>query len=164
LFAIITIVKEFTRPSDTTAYTAGDVISDSTTTTTMQATGNFARVNAGSGYITRARLTTDKKSITPRIRVHVYNATGATLAADNVAWKDVYGDESITVGYFDMPAMITGTDTTNSTTSYSENPSINMEFVCAASNRNLYFVLEALDAFTPASGEKFSLRLWGDLN
>lgn len=156
------ISTEFTRPANPTAYTAGDVVSDNATATTMQALANAARVSGGSGYVTGIRITTDKKSITPRIRVHLFNTTGADVAADNAAWKSIYADVSKYVGWWDMPAMITGTDSTNSTNSISEDLTLRLPYTCAATS--LYYVLETLDAFTPASGEKFTVTVFVDRN
>lgn len=156
------IATEFTRPSDTTAYAANDVVSDSTSATTMQALANAARASGGSGYITGVRVTTDKKSITPRIRVHFFNTTGATLAADNAAWKEVYADASKRIGYVDLPAMTTAADTTNSDMSRTLDLGVRIPYTCVATS--LYYVLEALDAFTPASGEKFTVTIFADRN
>jgi len=156
------ISTEFTRPADTTAYAANDSVSDSTSSTTMQALANAARVSGGSGYITGIRITTDKKSITPRFRVHFFNTNGATVTNDNAAFKTAYADISKYVGYWDMPAMITGADTTNSTDSRSVDLTMRIPYTCAATT--LYFLLETLDAFTPASGEKFTVTVFLDRN
>lgn len=152
------ISVEFTRPSDTNAYAIGDVVSDSTSATTMQAIANAARVSGGSGEIMGIRLSTDKKSINPRIRVHFYSTNGATVSADNANWQDKYADVGKRIAYYDMPAMTTGADTSNSDMSRSVDMTMQIPYVCAATS--LYFVLETLDAFTPASGEKFTLTVF----
>lgn len=159
---LLMIATEFTRPSDTTAYAANDVVSDSTSATTMQALAAAARSTGIGGYITGVRVATDKKSITPRIRVHIWNTNGATLAVDNAAWKDLYADSSKRVGYVDLPAMITGADSTNSDNSRSLDLALRIPYTCAATS--LYYVLETLDAFTPASGEKFTVTIFADRN
>lgn len=156
------ISTQFTRPSDTTAYAAGDAVGDSTSALTMQALANAARVSGGSGYITGIRINTDKKSITPRFRIHLYNTNGATLSNDNAAWQDRYADNSKYVGCWDLPAMRTGADSTNSTNSYSEDMSVRIPFTCAATS--LYYVLETLDAFTPASAQGVSVSVFADRN
>lgn len=160
----ISLSAEFTRPADTTAYTANDAVSNSTSSTTPVEIANFARVNGQSGYIVGARLTTDKKSITPRIRVHLYSVNTATLSVDNAAWQDKYADISKRLGSFDLPAMSTGADTTNSDISRSMDFTVRIPFKCASDSRSIYYVLETLDAFTPASGQKFTLTLNGELN
>lgn len=156
------IATEFTRPSDTTAYAANDVVSDSTSTTTLQALLLAGRVTGEGGYITGIRVATDKKSITPRIRVHLWNVAGATVAADNAQWKDLYADSSKRVGYIDLPAMITGADSTNSDNSRALDLALRVPYTCAATS--LFYVLETLDAFTPASGQKFTVTLFVDRN
>lgn len=158
----VSVSVEFTRPANATAYTAGDVVSNDAATTVPMNFASFARVTGGAGYIVGARLITDKKSITPRIRVHLFNAADPTLAADNVAWKELYAEEAKRIGQFDLPAMTTGTDATGSTMSRAEDLTLRLPFI--AVSRSVYAVLEALDGFTPASGEKFTLTLIGELN
>jgi hypothetical protein len=160
----VSVAVEFVRPADTNAYAVNDVVSDSTSATTVQALANFARVNGGTGYVTGARLTTDKKSVTARFRVHLFNASNPTVAADNVAMKRLYADESKYLGSFDLPAMSTPADTTNSTDSVAADLTIRVPFVAGGATRSIYYVLETLDAFTPASGQKFTLRLNGELD
>lgn len=155
---------EFTRPANTTAYTAGDVVSNSTSATTLITLANAVRVNAGTGYIVRVAVTTDLKSITPKIRVHFYNASDPTVSVDNAAMRHLYVDNAKRLGYVDLPAMTTGTDTTNSTMSMSVNDTCRLAVVAGASTTSLYAVLEALDAFTPASGQKFTLTVFTDCN
>lgn len=162
--SVIAVAVEFTRPGDTTAYTANDVVSNSTVTSALNQVPNFARVNGGGGYIVGARVSTDKKSITPRIRIHLFNASNPTVAADNAAWRDSYADASKRLGYFDMPAMSTGADATNSDMSRSLDMTLRVPFVAAAGTRSIYYLLETLDAFTPASGEKFTVTLYGDID
>jgi len=155
---------EMTRPANTTAYTAGDVVSDSAIATSLLDFVDFARVNGGTGYIVGARLVTDKKSITPRFRVHLYNASNLTVAADNAAFDSRYVDAPKRIGWFDLPAMTTGTDTTTSTESASQDMTIRLPFVAAGGMRFLYAVLEVLDAFTPCSGQTFLLSLIGEID
>lgn len=77
------VSQEFTRPADTTGYSINDVVSNNTSTTTPITLANSVRINGGSGYIVRASITTDKKSIVPQFRVHLFNANDATVSADN---------------------------------------------------------------------------------
>lgn len=159
---MVRVAVEFTRPADTTDYAIGDVVSNNTTTTTPMTFANFARVSGGTGYITGARLETDKKSIVPAFRVHLFNAA-PTVAADNAAWKELYADASKLIGSFDFAAMATGADTTNSTMSKTENMGLRIPFIAVAS-RSILAVLETLTVFSPANAQKFLLTLWGDLN
>lgn len=166
--ALIKVSTEFTRPADTAIYTAGDVVSNSTSATTFMAFSSLGRVAAGSGYIVRASLTTDKKSITPRFRVHLFNALNSALStavpADNVPLIEKYADASFRLGSFDLPAMATAADTTNSDMSRAMDNTLRHPVTFAAASQTLYAVLETLDAFTPASGQKFRLTLVLDAN
>lgn len=154
------ITKEFTRPSDTNAYGANDVVSNSTSATTLQELANIATSEGGSGYIVGARLSTDKKSITPRMRVHLFNASNPTVSADNANHQDKYADHEKRLGYVDLPAMTTAADTSNSDMSRSFDLStLRHAFKCAAGTSSIYYSLETLDAFSPASGQKFKLTL-----
>jgi hypothetical protein len=161
---LVSVSGSFTRPADTTAYAIGDVVSNSTGGTTLLSIAGCARVNQGSGYIVGARLITDKKSITPRFRVHVYNASNPTVAVDNAAMDIRYADISKRIGSFDLPAMSTGADSTNSTSSQAQDMALRVPFVCAAATTTLYFLFEALDVFTPSSGEAFTLVIYADQN
>lgn len=161
---LIHVSAELTRPADTTAYTAGDVVSNNATTTTPVQLANIFRVAGGSGYIRKLKISTDKKSITPRFRLHFFNASTITVSADNAPFKEVYADTSKRLGYYDMPAMTTAVDTTNSDMSRTLDIDVSMEVNAAAGSRDLFVVYEALDAFTPASGQKFMLSVALDNN
>jgi hypothetical protein len=161
---LITVATEFTRPADTTAYTAGDVVSNNATTTTPINLASIFRVAAGSGYITMIRVSTDKKSITPRLRLHFFNAADATLAGDNLPFKELYAEGAKRLGYWDMPSMSTAADSTNSDMSRTLDMSVRMPVKAGAASQSLYVVLEALDAFTPATAEKFTVTVALDNN
>ena len=160
---IVRVTGTFTRPADTTAYAANDVVSNSTSSTTLVTLSSAARVNAGTGYIVGCRVATNKKSITPRIRVHVNNASNPTVAADNVQAKTVYADISKRIGSFDLSAMATSADTTNSDMSAATDWTLRIPFKAAADTA-LYVWLETLDAFTPASGDSWTVELLVDQN
>jgi hypothetical protein len=163
---MVPISAEMTRPAagDVNAYITGDVVSNSTTTTTPIQLTNIFRVAGGSGYIVKIRIVTDKKSITPRLRVHFFNANTATLAGDNLPYKEVYADSAKRLGYWDMPAMTTATDTTNSDMSRTLDLTCRIAVTAAAASRDLFVVFETLDAFTPASGQKFNITVVMDNN
>jgi len=157
------ISAAFTRPANTTAYTAGDVVSNDATTTTLLEIPAIGRRPGATGYITGVILITDLKSITPSIKLKFFNASTATVAADNAASKELYADASkVAAGAITMPAMTTPADTTNSTLSKSEDMTLRVPFKCAADSQSLFVLLEAVDAFTPASGQGFTLVLFVD--
>ena len=161
---LVRVSVEFARPAGTGTYTANYVVSNNGTTTTMMEFANFARLAGGDGYIVGAKLITDKKSITPRFRVHLFLDNTAVVSGDNAAWQEKYTDSAKRIGYFDLPAMTTGADTTNSDMSRSLDMTLRMPFFVGVASRSVYAVLETLDAFAFASAEKFTLTLYGDLN
>jgi hypothetical protein len=152
---------EFTRTTGTTGYHANDAV--------LPAAGgiveipNVGRINAGSGYITEIRCSTNLKSVTPRFRIHLFNASNLTISADGAVWQDLYADIAKRVGYYDMPALSTAADATNSDMSRSMDTSMRLPFVCVAGT-SLYYAIETLDAFTPSDSEKFSISLYVEQN
>lgn len=159
----IAVVRvEMTRPDNATAYGVGDAIAP--TPTALIEFPNFAAVAGGSGYLVGFMLTTNLKSITPAIRVHVYTASDPTLNPDNDTWEDDYVDESKkAINYFDLPAMYTPVDATNSTQSTAEDQNLRIPFKCAAGSRSLWLAYETQTIFTPANLQKFIGTLKGDV-
>lgn len=153
------VTATFTRPANTTAYTAGDVVSDNASTTTPITLADVVEADGGSGNIVAARLSTNVVSLTPRIRVHLFNAATATVSADNAARRETYANASLRLGYFDFAAMISGADTGNSDMSYAQNMALAVPIKAASTSTTIYAVLETLDGFTPASGQSFTLTL-----
>lgn len=162
--SVVRVSGTFTRPANTTAYTAGDVVSNNATTTTPLTLSGVTRANGQSVYLMGLRIETDQKSITPRFRIHFFSTSGATVAADNAAYKELYADASLRRGHVDLLAMTTATDTTNSTMSRSEDFTIRRPICLATADTALYVVLETLDAFTPTSGESFTVIALFDQN
>jgi len=144
------------------AYAAGDIVSDSSTTTTPLALAAIMRVSGGTGYIVGFKLTANVKSITPRIRIHFFNANTTTVSGDNLAYKELYADASKRLGYYDMPAMITAADTANSDMSRAID--FSMRIPIKAVTQIIYAVFETLDAVTFGAGAKMTLTAWVDNN
>jgi len=146
---------EITQTSGTIAYAANDVVG---TITEMPL---FARVAGGQGYITEIRIATNKKSITPRFRIHFFNASNPTTAADNAQHEDVYADTAKRMGYLDLPAMTSAAGTASTDMSRSilsgGGAGIPKPFVCAATTQSTWVLMETLDAFTAGSLEKFTV-------
>ncbi len=162
------VSDEFARPADTTAYTAGDAVSATTSnsgTTPLRGLA-VARVNGGTGYITKIRLWTDLKTCVARIRVHFYTvaAPATAVVGDNVPMTLAWANRAQRVGSVDLLAMATETDSTNSTAAHTLDASTRLAYQCAAADNNIYYRLETLDAFTPANAQNFFLELSGENN
>jgi len=155
------VAVTLTRPADTIAYAAKDAVSNSTSAPTVLTFADMARINAGSGYIVKARLMTNQSTNTARFRLHLYHTT-PTAINDNAAHTLLWANRVNRIGYVDLPAMQTegsGSDAANS-----QNDTIRMPFVCAAGGRSVFALVETLDIFTPANGQIFYIELTPDQN
>lgn len=151
----------FTRPADTTAYAAKDAVSNSTSAPTVLTFSNLARVNAGSGYITKARVMTDQAANVARFRLHLYH-TAPTAINDNAQHTILWANRANRIGFIDFDAM--QTEGTGSDAANALNSTIRLAFVCAAASRTIYGLLETRDAFTPANGQNFLIEITSENN
>jgi hypothetical protein len=116
---------------------------------------NIARVAGGSGYIVKARLTTDQKAETWQCRIHLFNTPVAAIL-DNSLYTFLWANRQYRVGYIDLPALSTedssGSTGANAlavpTTSSAMLP---LKFICGAGDADLYFMVETKGVFTPGS-------------
>lgn len=153
--------SEMTRPSNTTAYAALDAVNNSTTAgqQTLIEIPNIARVAGGSFLITGISLYTDLKNISPDFRVRLYNASDASIPVDNDLTTLLYANRSKFIGYVDLDTMINGGDTVNSTSSFAQKQGNLLTGVCASGQTSIWALLVTKTAFTPASGQKFTLKV-----
>ncbi len=162
----IVVGDETTRPADVLIYAAGDAVSAtvSDTATTVLRSLAVARITAGSGYLTKFRLWTDQAACVARFRVHFYTVAAPTgpVVGDNVQMTLLYLNKAQRIGTVDMPAMATGA--AGSTAANGLDCATRLAFKCAAADLNLYYRLETLDIFTPASAQKFYLEVASENN
>jgi hypothetical protein len=134
-----------TRPADTTAYAAGDVIGAATDATAAIDFG----IGNGSGefLITSASLRVDAAAVPAgmaNFRLHLYNITPPSALADNAAWDLPAGDRDAYLGFIDL-----GTPVDLGSTLYVKQDAINMQLTLASAN--VYAYLVTTGAFTPTS-------------
>lgn len=151
----------FTRPADTNPYAAKDTVSNSTSATTLMSFA-LGRIVGGSGYITKARLTTDQSGNTAQFRLWIYRVSNPTVGADNAAHTLMWADRTNRVGYIDFAPM--STEGTGSDCAQAMNADVRLAFTCDPADTNLYGVLEALTAFTPAALQNFHVALSAETN
>lgn len=159
---LVTVSASFARPGDTTAYTAGDVVSNNATTTVPMTFALALSRNEGSGYVIKAKLSTDQSTFVARLRLWLFTVSTMTVAADNAAGKRIYADRSSLIGYIDFPAAATGAGT--STGAFAQITDVRLGFNGAAATQAIYGYLEALDVFTPANAQNFQVDLSIDQN
>lgn len=153
------ISATFTRPANTTAYSAGDTISDSLSATTPMTFTGAARNLGGSGWIVGAYVSTNKTGVTSQLRVRLYSSAPTGYALDNAATPALYADVAKRVGVIDLPALAAPAAGGSVDFVDAEKFDLRIPFVCAIASQDLIGVLEAIDAMTPDSGQSFTVTL-----
>jgi len=152
-----------TRPADTTAYAANDVVSSSTTEPAAiildLATAGVPA--GGSGYLVKARFLTNQSSNVARYRVHLYKSA-PTPVNDNAPFTLLWANRANRIGVIDIPALNTagaGSDAANALVA-----DLRLAFKLAPAETRLWAIVQILDGFTPASGQLFFLSVLVDRN
>ena len=155
--AIDVVTVEITRAANTTPYVVHGVIADAVNGSAIRL-ADVASAPGRSGYLVKARFTTDQKTFTARLQTHIYKEAPAALA-DNTPLPFLYVNAAIRVGYFDFAAAVNLGDATTSTAATSLRDDLRMRDTPRNDSRDLWIRLKTLDAFTPASGQKFFIEL-----
>lgn len=150
----VTVGVSFTRPANTTAYAANDVVG--TQTTGVVTFTNAARINAGSGYITKARIITNQAANAANYRLWLYNVA-PTAIADNAVNTLLFADAAKLIGHIDFNLPVSSGSGSDAAAVLSGN--VRIAFAAAAGTRNIFAVLETLTVFTPASGQQYYVEL-----
>lgn len=155
--------KALTTPkAGNSAYTSGGTVAR------LFRLPNVARVAAGGGYVVKGQIFTDQKTCVARCKVHLFH-TPVTAILDNSPYLRLWANRAARSAEITFPALATE-DPTNSTAAGTmvtpNTPSSNVPsaFVCDATDRDLYFMIETLDAFTPASGQNFYVKFAFELD
>jgi len=157
-FQINNLSAGFTRPNDTTAYAAGDLVANSTAAGSVVPLridlGNVAAVGHGMTRITRARLTKSGPSPTnANFRVHLYEAAPAPQNGDNGAWST---DRAASwLGSIDVTSMLAFTDGCTGVGSATAGSEMFLRLAGGA----IFALLEAKAAYAPVANETFTLTL-----
>lgn len=146
----------FTRPSDTTQYAVGDLVANSTTAGSVTALAlTCARTAAGYFTITKVRLRKSGTSVTnAAFRVHLYLSAPTASNGDNGAY--LTNNVANYLGAFDVNSMMAFSDGAAGNgaamTSNQATGKLPSGLTCHA-------LIEARAAYTPASGETFTVTL-----
>jgi len=147
-------VVTVTRPSNTTAYTAGDVVGD----TGGSAILTFSSIGPAGGYVLVQSVSlvfSDTAVISGMgaYRLHFYTAS-PTAIADNAAFDLVSGERSDYVGFIDLATPV---DFGSSLYTQVDYPGRLIKL--AANSSTLYGELETKGAYTPASASTVQVRV-----
>ena len=150
-------VGSLTRLANTTAYASGQLVAQSATAGSCTGIAlAAARVAGRGGRITGVRLAKTGTVVTnAAFRVHVFrkNPTFANADAGTFA-SGVNGLASVEVGYFDVTIDQVYSDGARGFVDVNDRA-----FVTDAGSVNVYAVIEARAAYTPASAEVFTVEL-----
>lgn len=143
----------FTRPANTTAYASGDIVANSTTAgSVVPMTLAIDNLSNRGCMIRRCRVRKSGTSITTAsFRIHFYKASPTVTNGDNAAWLSTEADDYI--GSMDVTVDRAFSDGSvgNGGASYGA------EIIHKSDT--LYALLEARSAYTPASGEVFTIEV-----
>ena len=143
-----------TRPSNTTAYTAGDVVGDTGGSAISSLTA--AGPTAGFVIIQSISLVFSDSTVPSGMgafRLHLYSAS-PTAIADNAAFDLASGDRDTYMGFIDLP---TPADFGSSLYTQTDYPGRLIKL--AAASTTLFAELETRGAYTPVSASTVSIRV-----
>lgn len=140
-----------TRPANTDAYTAGDVVGP------LAAAISFPSLGPAAGriMITSVSLEIDENAIPSGMtsfRLHLYNVTPPSALADNAAWDLPAGDRASYVGFIDL-----GTPADLGATLFVQTEKVNKQLLLAGTG--LFGYLQTIGSYTPASATVHKVTL-----
>lgn len=147
----------FTRPADTTAYAAADLVANSTTAGSVAAM-SFAIGENGvcNGRIKSVTLFKTNATVTnAQFKVHFFNASPAVTNGDNGAFSPTL--KALWLGSFNVTSATVATDGSAGRGVATTGAGSDMPYTFAGST--IYALMEALAAYTPTSAEVFTLRI-----
>jgi hypothetical protein len=143
-----------TRPSNTTAYTAGDVVGD----TGGSAIITLSNIGPSGGYVLIQSVSlvfsdTSVPSGMGAFRLHLYSATPNAIA-DNAPFDLMSGERANYMGYIDLSAPLDFGSSLYTQTDYA-----GRLVKLASASTTLYAELETRGAYTPASASTIDIRV-----
>ena len=147
-----------TRPNNTTAYTAGDVLGAADAGTPANAGSaileftNIAPVGSNA-LITGASLAINVSALPAGMttfRLHLYDTSPAAIL-DNAAWDLVAGDRDYYLGYIDIEQMVDVGSTLYVQTDKLANSSLPKQVKLSSASTSLFGLLVTNAGFTPTA-------------
>jgi hypothetical protein len=146
--------KSFTRPANVTAYASGQLVANSTTAGSVVPTNTTVSRLSTFGFVTIQRVKLFKSGTSTTnasFRVHMFsslptvaNGDGGALSMSNVA------------GYLGSVDISTSQAFTDGAAGFSDNTFRNIS-VCMTTGTDVYALIEARAAYTPANAEVFTV-------
>jgi hypothetical protein len=148
------------RPEDTTQYTAGDMVADSTSAPTANVLAGAALANGRGGTIRAVTLIDSAKLATAGdFEIWFFDAA-YTLANDNAAFAPTDAVAKKAQAIVSLPG--SGSIVGNAGADAAGNrvyqkTGIDKDFKCATGSKDLWWALVVRNAYTPVSAEEFTL-------
>lgn len=150
----------FTRPNDTNAYTAGDVVGAATGSTAALSFPSVGPSTRASAMITSVELEIDITAVPSGMtsfRLYLYSVTPPSALGDNTAFDLPSGDRSAFLGYVDL-----GTPVDIGSTLYVQTLNVNKQLAMPGNIGGvLWGYLVTVGAYTPAAQSVFKVTLHG---
>lgn len=143
-----------TRPANTTAYTANDVVGPASGTSAL-AFENLASPEGADVILTSVTMRRNQNAVISgetSYRLHLYNVTPPSAPADNAAWDLPSGDRASYLGFIDI-----GTIVDLGSTCWVEANNIGKQVKLAGGT--LYGLLVTIGAHTPVSGDTYNVAV-----
>jgi hypothetical protein len=163
--SLIHATREFTvektRPSNTTAYTNEDVISEDASTGTSWVFAGVVPANWAGGTITKAVVQCDDTAVVAVLSMYLFNVVPTGVLNDNLGnTNPVYATESDNYqGRLDWAALEDLGGASEAVLAAADTK-VPLPFVCAEDANDLYGVLVVRSAaHTPTSAQKFRVTL-----
>jgi hypothetical protein len=160
---VVTRAVTFARPNDTSTYTAGDIVADSTTTPTLLQFKDVVPIPGASGCIQMATVSiaASVAALQPDLQLYLYDGP-FVLQGDNVAFAATNDQIARLVAIISLPvaAMVV----TNAGAGAAGNVVCNAQglvipFNTRDSDANLYGHLVVRNAYVPVAVTQFTIRL-----
>jgi hypothetical protein len=155
--------QSFTRPADTNAYTAGDVVADSTSAAALL---TFEAVTPGDGYgtVLDGLVFTSSANVAaakPDLELWLFNVAPASYGNDNEAFAPTDAEVQDCIGIVAIPVAsfkvgLSGADAAGNAVCDVRGIGLN---IAGLTGNKMYGVLVARNAYVPISGEVFTILL-----
>lgn len=150
-----------TRPANTTAYTAAQVVADSTSAGHVWTFSRASGFAGGRTTIVMGVLMTSQTTCTEAFRLHLYQTAPTALNDAGACTAPLIADVTKYVGTYNFPAC--KTEGAGATAAYAINNYDRIPILTTTADAaSLYGILETPNGFTPASGQTFEIVLTVD--
>lgn len=150
-----------TRPNDTNAYAAGDVINESTSAGTVITFSNVVKTPGGTGTLARVVID-DSANVSTKLQCELWLFhTTITSDNDNGAFTPTDAEMQTCVTVIPITSSYVGDATSGAGgNARLTSGTISEPIHCASGSTTLYGVLVARNAYAPVAQEVFNVRLF----